>query len=258
LTQQVAHARVILPSTDANTDNCSIDFYAEATGSDTTLDFTDSVTPQTVVEQFFNTASGTHAVAYYINSIISRATNACQIDWTDITAHLDGSPAGTPFRTDTFTLGTSAGTQGLPATVAACVALRRAYGSDLERGSSASLPTDEAAQDEGAPATHTGVTRPRARDRGRIYIGPLNISALNSSVPGTWDPTFTTSISDTVYNTYATQNGGQHNQFNFVLWSRRNASVGDCSYYYLNEGCATVRRRGDTTQARVHAWNLIS
>jgi len=257
MTQQVLRARVFLPSTDVNTDNVSMDFVAEATGSDASLDFTDTPNPLTALTAFFNTNSGSHPLAYYINSIISRASNACSITWTDITAHLDGSPAGTPYRTDTFTLGTSAGTQGMPAQLAACVALRRAYGSDLERGASASLPSDERAIDEGAPSTHTGITRPRARDRGRIYFGPLNLNPLNSSTPGTWDNTFKTDIVNACQALYSTFNGGTHNQFNFVLWSRRNASVGDVAFVYLNEGVATQRRRGDTTQSRVHAWTAV-
>lgn len=257
MTQQVCKARVVLPSIVNGTDNCSMDFTFEATGSDTGLDFTDSITPQSALTDFFNTAVGSEPVAYYLSSDLSRASNACSISWTDVTAHLDGSPAGTPFRTDFFTLGASGGGFPMPPQFAAVVAYRRDYGSDLEHGASASLPSSESAIDQGAPATHTGVTRPRARDRGRIYVGPLTSLVQGSTGGGTWAATFATNLVDSFNSLANTQNPTLHNQFNLVQWSRRGASINSVRWYYLDENGGIIRRRGDTTQSRVHPWTAV-
>lgn len=256
MTQQVCRARVTLPSLVNGTDNVHMDFYFEATGSNPNLDFSTAETPQLWLEQFFTATAGvTHPMGAYISQDISRAANACTIDWTDVTAHLDGSPAGTAFRTDAFTLPACVGGFPLPPQVAAVVAYRRAYGSDLEHGATSSLPSSEAAIDQGAPATHTGTTRPRARDRGRFFFGPLASPCCDPAGGGALvGVSFKNDLQASLALLYPTANSGAANQFNVVQWSRRAASVADVNYYYVDESFGTVRRRGDTTQSRVHPW----
>lgn len=258
MAQQVCRAKVVLPSLVNGTDNVSIDFIVEATGSDTSLDFATAQTPQNAIENFFLSTLGTHPIGAYISQDIDRTANACSIQWTDITAHLDGSPAGAAFRTDTFTLPAVVGGSPLPPQIAAVVAYRRDYGTDLEHGANASLPTDEAAIDEGAPATHTGATRPRARDRGRFYLGPLCTICLDPAGGGALVATpFKNDLTIGLQTLYGTYNGGAANQFAFVQWSRRAASVGNVSRFYINESFGVIRRRGDTTQSRVHNWQVV-
>lgn len=257
MTQQVVRARVTLPSLANGTDNVSNDFIIEATGSDTTLDFVDSTTPQGLIESFYNAPRTTNAVGAYINADISRATNACRIDWYDITAHLDGSPAGSPFRTDMFSLVAAAGGLALPPQCAAVIAVRRDYNTDIEHGVTATLPTDDKAQDEGAPVTHSGLTKPRARDRGRLYLGPLTTACLTGT-SGTLSTTFVNDLTAAINACFDTQNSTAHNQFNIVQWSRRNASVNPTRWFYINEAMGTVRRRADVTQSRVHNWVAVT
>jgi hypothetical protein len=63
-----------------------------------------------------------------------------------------------------------------------------------------------------------------------------------------------TDIAEAVNGLIDTHNTISANQFNVVVWSRRDADVEPATFYYVNEDFAYQRRRQDTTQARVHAW----
>lgn len=111
------------------------------------------------------------------------AWTSAVIDVYDINAHLDGSPHGSPI--DSFASGIGpvlhTGTF-LPAGVALVLGFRSSYGTDFEAGPTASIPTDVRARAEGAPATHSGKTRPRSSHRGRLYLPPMNISVVDGPV----------------------------------------------------------------------------
>lgn len=255
MTQQVAHARVLIPSTVAGIDTSSFSLTLEATGSDTGLDFSTSQTPQAMIENFINGTVGVQVnpLSHYMAASLDHSSNACSIIWTDVTAHLDGSPAGSPFRIDHFTLGASASASDLPAGVCVCFGLRGDYGTDIEHGANATLPSTDSAIDQGAPATHTGRTRPRARDRGRFYLGPL----CGSGTLGTGSALATQLLDDAeiaVNGAIQTHNTVSANQFNVVVWSRRNASVMPATFFYVNENFAYQRRRADVAIDRVHSW----
>lgn len=254
MTQQVAKARITLTQDVSLTDICHIDLVAEATGSDTGLDFGSALSPQDAIAEFFNTNFGTQPVNFYLSSAVTRTANAIQIDWTDITAHLDGSPAGPPFRTDFITISTEGGIDKMPPQLAVCCGYRRAYGGDIERGVTASVPTPDRAVDLGAPSTHSGQIRPRSRDRGRFYLGPMATHSLDATT-GNLLSTARADILAALQDLFATQNSGGANQFRFVQWSRANASVGPAGFVFVDEGFATQRRRQDVTVARVHAWS---
>lgn len=252
MAQQVIHARVSLPNSGTFNDMSTNGFTFEATGSDVDLTLSDI---DTWLENFYNTANAgqTHPLAYYLSDQISRASNGISVLYYDVTAHLDGTPAGSPIGTFNFTLGTSEGTGVLPAELALCIGYRGNYGTDPERGIAVTLPSTDQAIDQGAPSTHTGNERPRARDRGRIYLGPLDLNCL-----GTTDGSITsicaTDVGHLVNDLANTQLPGDHDQFNWVQWSRRAASVKQITYYYVDDYFATQRRRADTSIVRTHTW----
>lgn len=66
-------------------------------------------------------------------------------------------PLGSPVASRTFGFTAATGANGLPAEVACCMSYQRTYGTDVE---------------------FNGSMRPRARDRGRIFLGPLSYEAL--------------------------------------------------------------------------------
>lgn len=137
---------------------------------------------------------------------------------------------------------------------------RADYGTAIEHGPITNLPSDDDAIDQGAPPTHLGRSRPRARLRGRFYLGPLEWIALASSsagpgnIAGALHSLFKSDLAGAFNALAQTFFPGAPDQFNLVQWSRRSAAVNAVRWYYVNEFAATVRRRTDVTQARVHNW----
>lgn len=237
MAQQVLHARVLLASTNSLVDNPSIDLYFEATGSDVSIDFSQPETPTTDIKFFFNSVTGSQskAVEYYLSNALDTSTNACKIEYYDVTTHLDGTNAGSPIRIDTFTLPGGAPGPALDPGAAVCCGYRRDYGSDIE---------------------HVPGSRPRARDRGRIYLGPLSIAALASG--GSQVAALAVQDIGIAFDFLAqTSNLGQPSQFNLVQWSRKNASVASVRWFFVDEGFTYQRRRGDDTANRVHNWQAV-
>jgi hypothetical protein len=232
-----------------------MDFTFEATGSDTNLNHTLATTPQTALLNFF-TAIGlqSHTLGSYLSPDLSRTTNACQINWTDVTAHLDGSNAGSPYRTDTFTLPAANSATALPGALAAVVAYRANYGGAIEKGPVASLPTPDDAIDYGAPPTHMGQTRPRARMRSRLFFGPCESSLTLTTSGGLLYGPFKTDLGIAMAALESTWNSGAANQFNLVVWSKRDAAVHTAKNYFVSEAFGVVSRRSDPSFLRVHNW----
>jgi hypothetical protein len=67
-------------------------------------------------------------------------------------------PLGSPVATRVLSTTALASTTTLPSEVAVCLSYQRAYGTDVE---------------------FSGGMRPRARDRGRVFLGPLHTGVLN-------------------------------------------------------------------------------
>lgn len=255
MTQQVIKAQVRFFTSATHTDSSSFDLYFEATGSDSNITMTNPGhdDPPGVIDKFLNHTYSVSPLSESLSGDISRVTGY-QVDYTDITAHLDGSPAGAPFRSDTgLTLAANTVGIALPPACAAVVGYRRSYGSDIEKGSPTSLPSSEAAIDQGAPATHIGSPRPRARDRGRFYFGPLASDALATN-DGLLAPSFVARLQPAVVDLFTEHNPGRFDQFSVVQWSRRNASVAPVGFYFIGEAMGYIRRRADENALRVHTW----
>jgi hypothetical protein len=259
VTQQVVHARVQFATADTLMKNSSFGLTFEATGSDPAITVGDL---HTTLVDFVNGVSEamTHPLAWYLSSDLSRIANASQIEYYDVTANLNGSPTGTPFATMAFTLGAAGGDAPLPGELAVVCGFRAGYGTDLEHGASGPEPTDHRAIEEGAPTTHTGKSRPRARDRGRLYLGPLDANVLLTSsgsgpdYAGKLHPAFTANMSIALDSVLNTNFMGAAQQFNAVVWSRAAAAVKQVAFYYVDEGIGVQRRRASTAVNRVHTW----
>jgi len=262
MAQQVCRFRILLPMQEAQEDIASIDFVYEATGSNPNLTLSDCYTS---IENFFLVKLGamSQTLGYYLSGQLDQSANAVTIQTYDVTAALNGEPAGSPIDTHQFTMLSGSGGGALPPQLALCVAYRADYGTAIEHGPTTDLPSDDDAIDQGAPATHPGRTRPRGRMRGRFYFGPLDQQACGT-LSGGGPPIVGNASTDLradmgiAFNELAsTQNSGLASQRNLVQWSRRSAAVNAIRWYYVNEGLATTRRRQDTTQARVHTWVAV-
>lgn len=172
MAEQDVHAVVTLASTSGvAADNC-LNTFAFMKG--TPLAGGDAAAIVAALIAFYNDVQVTNAPAKYISNAISRAANACMVQLFDVSGHLNGTPAGSAFLTQAFTLGAAFGVDDLPNEVAIAISMHADYTGIAEIGAAAAIPTPEAAIDMGAPATHPGNIRPKSRYRGRIYFGPLN------------------------------------------------------------------------------------
>jgi hypothetical protein len=192
---------------------------------------------ETAIFNFYNAVptGATTALKSILGPSISRTVPGT-IQGYDITAHLDGAPHGGPISTGALPLPDPIGTQsGYPDQLAFVVSYHAVYGTALERGPSGAIPTEDFAVDEGAPATHTGTTRPKSSLRGRLYIGPL------------MDRGYTNVFGRVNTGGFQSVSGAAHDLMSAALgwcvWSRRTASVHDIVGGWVDNELGVQRRR---------------
>lgn len=183
------------------------------------------------VEDFYNGANTTHTLAYYMAYSLDRTAGMATTKWYDLTGHLNGTPHGSPGRVDTWTLGAVGGGLGLaPAECAACLSFHSAYGGDLEE---------------------SGATRPKQRDRGRIYL-PLNNGAMGD-VAGFGNPellaAFRTDCT-VAMKRFHDAVAGLAGAPNWAVWSRAKATVQAVIAGSVDNAPDTQRRRGFKATAK--------
>lgn len=178
------------------------------------------------------------ALAQYYGPQVSRGANltesaAYDLDLADI-HHAFGSPVTLLM----WTMGTSTNLNPLPNEMAAALSIRADYGTDPEHG---------------------GTTRPRADDRGRIYVGPLNLAAVSAaSTPlgltyAVVDPGFVTAMSNAIT---ALKSAASGHGFDLAVWSRKNAILKDAIFKSVDNSF-DVQRRREVEPPGVHTWTII-
>lgn len=148
----------------------------------------DQVDLQNMLAAFWNTPPsgpgiGGTAMHSYLANGLSRVAGALIFRWYNVTDSLhSGVSHGTPvfIGTGGLTTGTLSPTD-MPATNALVLATNALPGDALEHGPSETIPSTEAAIDQGAPATHPAISRPLSRTRGRMFLGPWNIGAIQAN-----------------------------------------------------------------------------
>lgn len=176
---------------------------------------------------FYNTIpSGHNAIAGTIGSQISR-TIPVDVKLYDLTGHLDGTAHGSPRFVKTFTLGPRlAGATDLPSELCAALSFRADYATDAEFAAGA---------------------RPRARDRGRIYIGPLTQTTLTQD-----STTGRVNFVSVFRETLATQGAALRDAPGraWSVWSRRNAVLEPVTVVWADDAVDIQRRRGEAPTTR--------
>lgn len=179
----------------------------------------------------------TNPMGAYLASCLDLSTTvrAYRID-----GHLDGSPHGSPYATAVQARVAEGGDSRGNAQCAVITWHSSAYDTTPNEGPSGDIPTPESAVDMGAPATHTGVTKLKARQANRMYFGPLDGSTIG--VDGNANPQFT----DT-FMTDAQKNMGGFlltDGFGVHVWSRRNAAVTAIGSGWVDRGVKIRRNKG--------------
>lgn len=181
---------------------------------------------QDLLNDFYTLGHGTSAsIGSRLGAQLSRTANPVMRLY-DITGHLTGTPAGSPVRVSPLAnLPGASDPNLLPTEVAACLSFRSDYLSDPEF----------------APGT-----RPRARDRGRIYIGPLGQNNCVAGLGGRPVPsgTLTAVILD------AAQALRDQPDAQWRVWSRARGTTDAVVEIWLDDAWDTQRRRGEAAQAR--------
>lgn len=187
----------------------------------------------TALTTFYNTGAGTpsHAICNAISTAIDRGSNKAHILYYLLDGHLDGSAHGSPVRQDDWTLGSAIGTgSNFPSEMAVCLTFHALYLTDPEFG--------------------PGHSRPRARDRGRIYIGPLRdtikLLAVDSEprLDPDWAQAFGAAASRLVADT----------DTQWVQWSRAAVRTQTVHDGWVDNAFDVQRRRGPDATVRT-TWS---
>lgn len=177
------------------------------------------------LDNFYNTAgAGGSSVGSQLAESLSTTADAGRIQVYDVTADLGGTAHGSPVYDQPFTL-SNTGVGSLPDEVAACLSFQSAYGADVEFGAGA---------------------RPRARDRGRVFIGPLRAGA--AVVDATTKEAF---LAQTTRIAIAEAGGRLVNMgAGWSVWSRRDAAFKTVISGWVDNAFDVQRRRGNEANLR--------
>lgn len=179
------------------------------------------------IEDFYNLEDATVdlAVGKYISPAVDRISKPI-IRHYFMDGHLNGTPAGSPHRMDVWgsTL-VAASASALPAEVACVLSFHSEYNLSAEF----------------APGA-----RPRARKRGRLFIGPLNQSTLTtSSLRAIPAPAFTTRLADA-----GARLRDADLQAKWAVWSRTAGTMFPVTGLWVDDEFDTQRRRGERALTR--------
>jgi hypothetical protein len=183
------------------------------------------------LESFYNDVptGASASMGTYIGNSISRSTKP-NIKYYLLDGHLSGAAHGSPMRIDTFSsFDSPGGSDDMPAEVAFCLSYHAAFFSDPE---------------------FSGITRPRSRDRGRVYLGPL-IRSTASTSPTTHITRPAGGFMADVLLAGAALRDDADTQW--VVWSRKNASTKTIITVAVDDAFDTQRRRGERPTGSVTA-----
>lgn len=183
----------------------------------------------TALGAFYNTAVGAGAaINTWLSAALSTVANAGSIEFFDLFGHLDGSSHGAPIRVDPFTLTATGAGGALPNECALVCTVKSTYGLDPEFG--------------------VGGTRPRARDRGRLYLGPLDTDVMVQDATTKEMFVSPTALAHVTASAAALMNNVG---VDWCVWSRASAALKTITSGWVDNALDVQRRRGQVATTRV-------
>jgi hypothetical protein len=180
-------------------------------------------------------ANASTGIGGFLGPQISRAVDGSQVAFYDLTGHLDGSPTGSPIHVVPFTPGNeNSGARSFPAEVSIVLS--------FEASGWASVP-EKSVNPTPPPAFH----RPRARYRGRVYLGPVD----SATADGAYEPTPTSSSWMSTIAAAVTK--FQDERADWGVWSRADATIrllAPSGRVWQDNAYDTQRRRGRKATGR--------
>jgi hypothetical protein len=183
------------------------------------------------LNQFYFVAHspGQQAVVRWFANCLSRTVQGTY-DFYKPTGPLTGSPiASLPIN---LLPAPVSGAKSLPSEVAICLSFASVYGSAIE---------------------FQGETRPRARHRGRVFLGPLESAAITDDSLGRAIPT-TNMVADI---TGAAGFLSTTSTVSWSQWSRKDGIFRAVSRYWVDDAFDTQRRRGEKARSRTSAGSSL-
>lgn len=175
---------------------------------------------------------GTSSAANWIANVMSRSASQMLIDVYDVTSVLHGGRMGSPVLISSKTLGATTASGAAPQEGAAVITLQAPYGSDVEFGPG---------------------TRPRARDRGRIYWGPLPGTAYTAEATTNRTLIATgvrTDLTAFVKSINVLTSSPHTVVWNLGVWSRKDGIMKSLQECWVDDNPDTQRRRGGKPVAK--------
>lgn len=195
------------------------------------------------LQDLYNASTFAHQnIGHYLATCLAAQAD---IRVYDITTHLDGSPHGSPVFELPAAAITNSGINSKGNQVAATIAYHADLSAVPEQGPVGAIPTPERGIDWGAPATHTGITKPRASRRGRIYIGPLDNSRIDvdGNNNAKLSTTSATNLAGLMHDWAGAGGDLAGRNLALVVWSRKLAAVHVVTGGWVDTELTTVRRR---------------
>lgn len=214
-------AEVVIPVLDPDTDPPTNRWYFHSSA----VGGVSMAAEQTNIVNFYNSvpAGATNSVSAYMSKAIDRTAGATQTRWYDIGAHLSGSPHGPPIHIDFWQFG-PVGTDAHTAQLA----IVADYHGDLT----------------GVAEFAVG-SRPRARHRGRHYLGPLSSSGYVPANAAPWDAKLTSVAQIDIPLSYAHFLSSVAAGDEWCVWSRKDAALYPVVGGWVDRTIHIQRRRQD-------------
>lgn len=225
----VAHATVTLANKSGIVRDAVVNtFTFQGAGDFVTA--ADVTAIKAALSSFYNDvhAPGARALGSYFSTVLSRTVNPI-LRVYDIGTDLNGTPAGSPLFEDILALlANNVDGSGLPSEVALALSFHADFGADVEFGAG---------------------TRPRARDRGRVYLGPLALDAVQT----TGTPMAPQPVVGVVNAALGAGASLRDADIGWSVWSRAAGTVKAVSVVSVDNAFDIQRRRGEKATNRVTA-----
>ena len=216
--------RITFPTSGPPSGKTSNEFHWLWTGTGSPL-AADYLALGNLIIAFYNT-SGTHPPCGFIGEQVSRTSSSAEIAWYDLDMADPHHYYGSPTNVQMWTLAPTLGTLPLPNECSGTLSYRSAYNTDPE---------------------HNLTTRPRASDRGRIYIGPLDTNAIaKSTLPdGTSVSLLHANFVQGLLDNFTTLRGAAAvDHWDMSVWSRKEQQFKSVAFKAMDNIPDTQRKRG--------------
>lgn len=177
--------------------------------------------------------AATLSVGNYLSPNLDHTTDGCSVLVYDLEGKLAGIPHGSPIDSGTFTLDASTSPDPMPHEVALCLT--------LEAVGRAAAAVESPTGGTGP----TGVSHPKARHTGRIFVGPLNFGGTSANIGGQARPAeaFRAHCLLALAQLDAAL-GAVEPTFDLGVWSRADQVVRAVSHVSVDDAWDTIRSRG--------------